>query len=243
MPIRNRVTPFGDIVADAGRGTLMGNRGVLHDAEQRIVRDSQVRRWIACRLEFRGRWRPIMQPGRWTELFFLDEAAALAAGHRPCAECRHADFVRFKHAWQRVNPSPSNSPSPPSSHSPSRSPSPAQSPSPPMSRSASRSPLLSPSPPMSPSASAALTHAVDAIDRQLHAERRLGPWRKRVYVADLAALPDGAYVALGNEAWLVLGDALLAWSAGAYHTRRPRPRHAEVSVLTPASLVAVIRAG
>ena len=97
--------------------------------------------------------------------------------------------------------------------------------------------MLSPAPPPS------LTHPVDAIDRQLHAERRFGPWRKRVYVADLAALPDGAYVALEDEAWLVLGDALLAWSAGAYHTRRPRPRHAEVSVLTPASLVAVIRAG
>src|SRR5712691_6283027 len=95
MPLRNRVTPFGDIVAVAGRGTVMGNRGILHDAQRTIVRDSQVRRWIACRLEFSGRHRTVMTPGSWTELFFLDEATAFAAGHRPCAECRRADYDRF----------------------------------------------------------------------------------------------------------------------------------------------------
>src|SRR6266702_1668596 len=104
MPLRNRVTPFGEIVAVAGRGTLMGNRGVLHNSKGEIVRDSQVRRWIACQLEFRGRHRELLQPGRWTELFFLDEAAALAVGHRPCAECRHADFVAFQAAWRRIYP-------------------------------------------------------------------------------------------------------------------------------------------
>jgi len=104
MPWRNRVTPFGDIVAVAARGTLMGNRGVLHNAERSIVRDSQVKRWIACRLEFRGRHRVVMTPGRWTELFFLDEATALAAGHRPCAECRNADYRAFQSAWHRAFP-------------------------------------------------------------------------------------------------------------------------------------------
>ncbi|MBV9173502.1 MAG: hypothetical protein JOZ81_25850 [Chloroflexi bacterium] len=99
MPLRNRVTPFGDIVAVSGRGTLMGNRGVLHNDRREIVRDSQVRRWIACALEFRGRHREVMPPGRWTALFFLDEAAAFAAGHRPCAECRNADYRRFRAAW------------------------------------------------------------------------------------------------------------------------------------------------
>jgi hypothetical protein len=100
MALRNRVTPFGEIVAVAGRGTLMGNRGVLHNREREVVRDWQVRRWIACRLEFRGRHREVMTPGSYTELFFLDEAAALADGHRPCAECRHADYVRFQTAWR-----------------------------------------------------------------------------------------------------------------------------------------------
>ena len=99
MPLQNRVTPFGEIVAVPERGTLMGNRGVLHDDAGRIVRSYQVRRWIACRTAFRGRHRLLMQPHSWTELFFLDEATAFAAGHRPCAECRHADYQRFKEAW------------------------------------------------------------------------------------------------------------------------------------------------
>lgn len=78
----------------------MGNRGVLHDERGVIVRHQQVRRWIACEVSFRGRRRPILQPGRYTELFFLDEATALAAGHRPCFECRRADARRFAEAWQ-----------------------------------------------------------------------------------------------------------------------------------------------
>jgi len=83
---------------------MMGNRGILHDPFRRIVRDWQVRRWIACRLEFRGRHRQVMSPHSYTELFFLDEAVALADGHRPCAECRHADFVAFQAAWQTAHP-------------------------------------------------------------------------------------------------------------------------------------------
>jgi hypothetical protein len=106
LPLQNRVTPFGDIIADEGRGLFMGNRGVLHDAHRRVVRLSQVRRWIICRLEFRGRRRRIMRPGSYTELFFLDEATALAAGHRPCAECRHADYVRFRQAWAAAHGGP-----------------------------------------------------------------------------------------------------------------------------------------
>jgi hypothetical protein len=104
VPLRNRVTPFGEIVAVAGRGTLMGNRGILHNEQRVVVRDWQLRRWIACRLEFRGRHRQVMTPRTWTELFFLDEAAALADGHRPCAECRHADYRAFQTAWRRVYP-------------------------------------------------------------------------------------------------------------------------------------------
>ncbi|HMC37061.1 MAG TPA: hypothetical protein VKK30_04260 [Actinomycetota bacterium] len=103
MPLRNRVTPFGEIIATPDRGTLFGNRGVLHDPQGRLVRDWQVRRWIACRLEFRGRHRELLQPNRYTELFFLDEATALAAGHRPCAECRREDYLRFQSVWARAN--------------------------------------------------------------------------------------------------------------------------------------------
>jgi hypothetical protein len=102
MPLRNRVTPFGDLIATPGRGLLMGNRGRLHDAERRIVRYAAGRRWIACLTSFRGRRRRVMTPGAYTELFFLDEAVALAAGHRPCAECRRADYDRFRAAWRRA---------------------------------------------------------------------------------------------------------------------------------------------
>jgi hypothetical protein len=105
VPRRNRVTPFGDIIATEARGLLFGNRGVLHDDRGRLVRQWQGRRWIACRLEFKGRRRELLRPGRFTELFFLDEATALAAGHRPCAECRREDFVHFRHAWAKAQQS------------------------------------------------------------------------------------------------------------------------------------------
>jgi hypothetical protein len=104
VPRQNRVTPFGDIVAIPDRGTFMGNRGVLHDAEGHIRRAWQLKRWIVCVLEFRGRKRQVMTPGRYTELFFLDEATALAAGHRPCAECRHDRFLDFCNAWAKAHP-------------------------------------------------------------------------------------------------------------------------------------------
>jgi hypothetical protein len=105
-PLQNRVTPFGDLVATPARGTLMGNRGRLHDDARRIVRrvQSGYRAWVTCVLAFKGRRRTVMTPGRYTELFFLDEATALAAGHRPCGECRREDYRRFKAAWLRGNP-------------------------------------------------------------------------------------------------------------------------------------------
>jgi hypothetical protein len=99
------VTPSGDLIATAARGTLMGNRGRLHDPSRRIVRRvaGGYRAWVTCRLEFRGRHRTVMATNRYTELFFLDEATALAAGHRPCGECRRADYRRFKAAWLHAN--------------------------------------------------------------------------------------------------------------------------------------------
>src|SRR5215213_2819224 len=99
MPRQNRVSPFGDLLAVQERGTFMGNRGILHDDARHIRRAWQGKRWISCVLEFRGRKRPVMAPGRYTELFFLDEATALAAGHRPCNECRPERLAAFKHAW------------------------------------------------------------------------------------------------------------------------------------------------
>ncbi len=104
MPRQNRVNPFGQLIATESRGTLMGNCGCLHDDQGRIRRAFAVRRWIICRLEFRGRNRVVMSPGRYTELFFLDEATALAAGHRPCAECQHERYLLFRDIWTAANP-------------------------------------------------------------------------------------------------------------------------------------------
>src|SRR5579862_3255218 len=103
MPLRNRVDPAGAIIVSPARGTFMGNRGgVLHNEHRQIVRPSASRRWITCLLEFKGRRRSVMSPGRYTELFFLDEAVALSAGHRPCAECRRDRFNAFRDSWIRA---------------------------------------------------------------------------------------------------------------------------------------------
>ena len=195
MPLQNRVTPFGEIVAVSERGTLMGNRGVLHDDTGHIVRSWQVRRWIACRTAFRGRHRQLLQPHSWTELFFLDEATAFAAGHRPCAECRHADYQRFKEAWAVGVGAP---------------------------------------------------NGADEMDAVLHADRLEGrgaQWRKRTYWDELGVLPEGVFIRLDGSAWLLWGGQALEWSAGGYCARKPLPSAASrVEILTPRSLVAVLRA-
>jgi hypothetical protein len=105
VALQNRVTPLGELIADPARGLVYGNRGCLHDAHATIRRRYAGRRWIACRLEFRG-WRrtPLLQPGRFTERFFLDEATAMAAGHRPCALCRHDDYRNFVTIWHKRHP-------------------------------------------------------------------------------------------------------------------------------------------
>lgn len=197
MARQNRVNPFGAIIATSERGTFMGNRGVLHDADGYIRRAWQVKRWLVCVLEYRGRHRTVMTPNRYTELFFLDEATALAAGHRPCAECRHARFLGFCRAWEVAHGG---------AHRPT----------------------------------------ADEIDRCLHAERLTPDRSKRTFTANLDELPDGVFVTATQgreEALLVWGGRLLAWSPSGYRERRPRPRGEKVRVLTPASTVAVIRGG
>jgi hypothetical protein len=106
MPLQNRVTPWGEIISTPARGTLFGNRGgCFHTEKQELLPVTRWKgnRWIACLLEFKGRHRELMQPNRYTELFFLDEATALAAGHRPCAQCRWTDFNRFIDTWLAGN--------------------------------------------------------------------------------------------------------------------------------------------
>jgi hypothetical protein len=104
-PARNRVTPQGDIIAVAGRGAWMGNRGRLHEGRgtRDIVRNHQSKAWITCVLEFKGRRAPQWAPNHYTQLFFLDEAVAFAAGHRPCAECRRGDYNAYRAAWHETH--------------------------------------------------------------------------------------------------------------------------------------------
>jgi hypothetical protein len=193
-PLQNRVTPLGELIADSGRGLVYGNRGCLHDAQGRIHRSHSTRRWIACRLEFRG-WlrRPLLQPGRFTELFFLDDATAMAAGHRACALCRREDYRRLSAIWGELHGGESGA---------------------------------------------------DAIDARLHAERLDPAGRgRRLHRAEIDGLPDGTFLLFGGETMLVMGGHLLDWSPGGYRAVTPRPAGGRVSVITPPSLVEVLRAG
>jgi len=106
MPKQNRVNPFGQLISTDARGAFMGNRGVLHDNNGQLTHKRWTHpHWIICLLDFKDRKRPLMSPGCYTELFFMDEATALAAGHRPCAECRRVEFNLFKAAWLKGNAS------------------------------------------------------------------------------------------------------------------------------------------
>ncbi len=193
-PLQNRVTPLGELVADPARGLVYGNRGCLHDETGCIRRRYNGKRWIACRLQFRG-WhrRPLLQPGRFTELFFLDEATAFAAGHRPCALCRRADYDRLAAIWRELHPG---------------------------------------------------SNGADAIDGQLHAERVAPATREQLHHdAPLDGLPDGAFILLESDPWLVLGARLLRWTAAGYAEHEPRPAGLQARLITPPSLVAVLGAG
>lgn len=102
--LQNRVDPTGALIQTPARGAWMGNRGVIHNEEQHIVRPFKLKAWLICQLAFKDRHRQVMAPDRYTELFFFDEATAFAAGHRPCSECRRKAFNRFKTCWIISNP-------------------------------------------------------------------------------------------------------------------------------------------
>jgi hypothetical protein len=195
MSLQNRVTPEGELIRTEARGALMGNRGVLHDDDQEIVRKRRGIAWITCLLEFKGRTRELMQPGHYTELFFLDEATALAAGHRPCGECRHARLDEFLEAWVAAG----------------------------LSRSKPK---------------------VGEVDQLLDAARitRDGEEGKVTFTAEAEDLPDGTFIRLADEPWLVHRGVVNQWTPEGYKARKPLPQ-GEVEVLTPEPIVQVIRAG
>jgi len=113
MPLQNRVNPFGGLDAVQARGAWLGNRGILHNDDKQIVSLWRSKAWITCRLRFKSVHRVVFSPHTWSELFFLDEATAFAAGHRPCAYCRRKRYSEFKQAWCSANASLIALPHPP----------------------------------------------------------------------------------------------------------------------------------
>lgn len=103
MPLQNRVDPWGNLNAVESRGAFLGNKGVLHNENKKIIATHKIKGWVTCLLEFKDRHREVMTPKRYTELFFLDEATAFSAGHRPCAECRRTRYNEFKEKWLLAN--------------------------------------------------------------------------------------------------------------------------------------------
>jgi hypothetical protein len=199
MPLQNRVTPWGALVAVPERGLFMGNRGCLHDQQRHVIRAWARLPWVTCRLDFKGRRRELMAPGNYTELFFLDEATALAAGHRPCATCRREAYGTFKELWTAANP-----------------------------QLAGRT-----------------DGSINAIDRQLHAERVDANGRKRTWSAVLGGLPDGVVVALAQDAepLLVRRGYLHPWLPGGYGSPVNADPQTRVLVLTPLSLTRMLAHG
>ncbi len=188
MPLQTRVTPFGDLTIAPVRGLLMGNRGGrLHDARRQLgARRWASKQWICCRLDFNNRHREVWGDS-YSELFFLDEVTAIAAGHRPCFECRRKDALTFAAMFPGK-------------------------------------------------------HKAPEMDAVLHGERLAGK-AKRLHRRALDALPDGAMIAFGEEAFAVSGKHLLRWAPDGYAAKRARPDGIDVDVLTPPAILAVLAKG
>lgn len=186
----NYVTPLGEFYVGTAHA-FFGNRGPLHK-NGRVVKPWVNKRWLVCVTDGLGPPETFMAPGHHTELFFFDEATALAAGQRPCFQCRKAAFFEFLNLFASVRP------------------------------------ITKPRAP--------------SMDAVLHAERLNADGSRRLFNASAADLPDGVFIVMNNEAWLVYGGAMHRWTEQGYVDRAQLPT-GEVSVLTPAATVEVIAAG
>ena len=193
MTLQNRVMPDGQIVAHPARGAFTGNRGILHRADRTLgVARWQHKAWVCCLLQFKDHHRVPMTGRTWTELFFHDEAVALAAGHRPCGYCRRADHLAFRAAWEAAHGPVRNTP---------------------------------------------------AIDTVLQAARVNPRTRAQItHTGRAASLPDGVFFQIGGRPHLCHDGAALPFAPGGYAKAVALPA-ADVVVLTPAPIVAVLRAG
>ena len=229
MPLPNRVSPFGELIATLARGTLMGNRGGKFHRDDRKLTNRRwaSRQWICCVLDFKGRQREVW--GRYyTELFFLDEVTAFAAGHRPCFECRRKEAERFARLFPGTDP---RSARPRTRVQPSAGPG----------TGSSGNPELGPRLRGDERSNGARASA-KTMDGLLHAERLAGK-AKRTHRRALDGLPDGAMVALDGAPHAVRGDRLLPWTPSGYGSAQPRPDGIDVDVLTPPSMLAVLARG
>jgi hypothetical protein len=194
VSLQNRVTPFGDILAIPERGLFTGNRGIIHDPATRMLlsRRWSTKAWIVCLLHYKGVRRQVMARRSWTELFFLDEATALAAGHRPCFYCRRKDAEHFRSCWADGNR------------------------------------VAAPSAP--------------AMDAALHAERLDGKAKRRHSLpVPVDRLPDGAMVAVGDDAFVMAGHRPFLWTPAGY--RQALEIADGARLLTPPSTLHALRAG
>lgn len=196
MPLQNRVTPLGEIIATSARGTMMGNRGgMLHRKDKTLgVKRWVSKQWICCRLSFKGRWREVMGPDGYTEMFFLDEATALSAGHRPCYECRRQDAIYFADLWGHVLGDGQRA-------------------------------------------------RMSEIDQVLHDERLTSEGVKATFKSTVGELPNGVMVLHAGEPHLIFANNLIHWTPGGYVENTRAYSATLVDVLTPRSIVEVIRAG
>ena len=194
--MQNRVNPFGEIIETKARGLWMGNRGHIHNLNCEIVRSYKLKAWITCKLEFKGRKREIMAPNLYTELFFLDEATAFAAGHRPCFECRREDYNKFKTAWLKGNPGYKFT----------------------------------------------AKTSIQDIDKILHDERMNKDGFKRTHEENNSDLPDGTFITIDNNAFLIFNKRMYLWSPSGYKKYKSFTA-GKSAVLTPESIVNAFRAG
>jgi hypothetical protein len=227
MPLPNRVTPFGELFAAPARGLLMGNRGGrIHDDRRELAtRRWASRQWICCKLAFNDRHRDVWGDS-YTELFFLDEVTAFAAGHRPCFECRRQDAEDFAALFAGADPNSAHSRASgtPEFYSQAH-------------KFVSLGPRL-----RGDERSHGERASASAMDKVLHVERLAGKV-KRTHQRDIDTLPDGTMIARDGAAFAVRGNALLRWTPTGYAQTAKRPRAAAVEVLTPPSILAVLQRG
>lgn len=198
MTKQNRVDPWGQLKAIKVKGFWLGNRGILHNKDQEIVVPWRHKSWVTCQLHYQGRNREIFSDNNYSELFFLDEATALSAGHRPCAECRRERYNEFKGLWCAANLGGAASSSVP----------------------------------------------ISQIDNQLHSERAKCGGGKITYHSELQAIAPGAFVVIGNDAYLYWGGRLQKWSPTGYSKAKVKATPSMVvEVLTPASIVKIMKTG